>query len=107
QPFPNVRVRILGKDAEDAAPGEAGEVVCRNPSLMTCYLDNPEATAAAFTDGWYRTGDIGYLDEEGYLYLVGRKSDVIISGGINIYPAEIENTLMGHPAVLDCAVIGV
>lgn len=107
QPFPNVRIRVLGKDAEDAAPGEAGEVLCRNPSLMTCYLDNPAATEAAFTDGWYRTGDIGYLDEEGYLYLVGRKSDVIISGGINIYPAEIENTLMGHPAVLDCAVVGV
>lgn len=106
QPFPNVRIRVVDEDGSDTALDKPGEVLCRNPSLMTEYLNNPEATAGAFIDGWYRTGDIGYLDEEGYLYLVGRKGEMIISGGVNIYPAEIENTLMSHPDVLDCAVIG-
>lgn len=106
QPFFNVRIRILDDSGTDAPTGEAGEVVCRNPSLMSAYLDNPGATEAAFVDGWYRTGDIGHLDEDGYLYLVGRKGEMIISGGINIYPAEVENVLMSHPDVLDCAVIG-
>ncbi len=106
QPFQNVSIRIEDENGEETAPGVAGDVLCRNPSLMDRYLDNPEATAAAFRDGWYRTGDLGYLDEEGYLYLVGRKNDVIISGGVNIYPAEIENTLMSHPDVLDVAVLG-
>lgn len=106
QPFHNVKIRIVNDYNNDVETGEPGEVLCRNPSLMTEYLDNEEATTAAFLDDWYRTGDIGYLDEAGYLYLVGRKGEMIISGGINIYPAEIENTLMSHPDVLDCAVIG-
>jgi acyl-CoA synthetase (AMP-forming)/AMP-acid ligase II len=106
QPFHNVEIRIVNDSNNDVANGEPGEVLCRNPSLMTEYLDNEEATTAAFLGDWYRTGDIGHLDEAGYLYLVGRKGEMIISGGINIYPAEIENTLMSHPDILDCAVIG-
>ncbi|MGD9866735.1 MAG: class I adenylate-forming enzyme family protein [Hyphomicrobiales bacterium] len=106
QPFPNVEIRIADENGALLPPGKCGEVWCRNPSLMTCYLDNPEATGAAISDGWFRTGDLGALDDEGFLTLAGRKGDMIISGGVNIYPAEIENLLMGHPAVLDCAVLG-
>lgn len=106
QPFPNVYLRITDESGAELPPGKCGEIWCRNPSLMTCYLDNPEATAAAIQDGWFRTGDLGSLDEEGFLTLAGRKSDMIISGGVNIYPAEIENLLMSHPAILDCAVLG-
>ncbi|MFP3921322.1 MAG: class I adenylate-forming enzyme family protein [Dichotomicrobium sp.] len=104
QPFVNVEIRIADEAGNTLPPLAQGEVCCRNPSLMSGYLDNPEATAGAFFDGWFRTGDIGYLDEEGYLYLVGRRGDIIISGGMNIYPAEVENALTSHPEVLDCAV---
>jgi acyl-CoA synthetase (AMP-forming)/AMP-acid ligase II len=106
QAFPNVEIRIAGGDGTWLSPGNVGEVWCRNPSVMSGYLGQPEATAAVFRDGWYRTGDLGYLDQEGYLHLVGRSTEVIISGGINIYPAEIEQVLMEHPGVLDCAVTG-
>lgn len=106
QPFPNVEIRIADGNGAPLPAGESGEVWCRNPSLMTCYLDNPDATSAAISDGWFRTGDLGSLDAEGFLTLAGRKGDMIISGGVNIYPAEIENLLMGNPAVLDCAVLG-
>lgn len=106
QPFTNVEIKIVDKNGQTVSTGERGEIWCRNPSLMTCYLDNDEATSAAMTDGWFHTADLGYLDEEGFLYLVGRKGDMIISGGVNIYPAEVENVLMSHPDVLDCAVVG-
>lgn len=106
QPFSNVEIRIVGDEGTALPVGETGEVCVRNPSLMTGYLDNPEATEKAFTGGWFHTGDLGYLDEDGFLYLVGRKGDMIISGAMNIYPAEIENVLMAHPDVLDCAVLG-
>lgn len=106
QAFPNVKLRVLGEDGNERPAGQAGEIWCRNPSVMTGYFRQPEATASVFRDGWYRTGDLGYLDEDAYLYLVGRSVDVIISGGVNIYPAEIEQVIMEHPAVLDCAVVG-
>lgn len=106
QPFSNVELRVVGDDGAVLSAGETGEVCARNPSLMSAYLDNEEATAKAFTGGWFHTGDLGYLDEDGFLYLVGRKGDMIISGGMNIYPAEIENVLMAHPDILDCAVLG-
>jgi acyl-CoA synthetase (AMP-forming)/AMP-acid ligase II len=106
QAFPNVELKIVSKSGVALPAGEVGEVWCKNPSVMTCYLGQPEATEAAFRNGWYRTGDLGYLDEEAYLHLVGRSTEVIISGGVNIYPAEIEQALMEHPGVLDCAVLG-
>ncbi len=106
QPFVNVEISIADKAGNPLPPMEQGEVCCRNPSLMSGYLDNAEATEAAFFNDWFRTGDIGYLDEDGYLYLVGRKGDIIISGGMNVYPAEIENAIISHPDVVDCAVVG-
>jgi acyl-CoA synthetase (AMP-forming)/AMP-acid ligase II len=105
-PFTNVELKIVDPQGARRPAGEVGEVWCRNPSMMIGYYHQPEATVAAFTDGWFHTGDLGYLDEDGYLHLIGRISDVIISGGVNIYPAEIEDVLMMHPGILDCAVLG-
>lgn len=106
QPFYNVEVRIVDEQGRDLPPGTVGEIWVRNPSLMRGYYCRPEETAAAIKDGWYATGDLGYLDEERFLYLAGRKKEVIISGGSNIYPAEVEAALAEHPAVGDIAVIG-
>lgn len=92
--------RILG-------PGEVGEIVLRAPSVMREYLDDPEASAEIKKHGWLHTGDIGYRDRDGYWYITDRKRDMIVSGGFNIFPFEIESVLMSHPAVQDCAVIGV
>ncbi|TDD93387.1 long-chain-fatty-acid--CoA ligase [Actinomadura rubrisoli] len=93
---------------EEMPPGQVGEILCRTPQNMKGYWGMPEATASALLPGgWFRTGDAGYLDEDGYLYIHDRVKDMIISGGENVYPAEVENVLMGHPAVGDCAVIGV
>lgn len=105
-PFAGVEIRIAGKDGAALPTGEIGEIWCLNPSVMREYLNDSEATAAAFTDGWFHTGDLGYLDEDRYLHLVGRLKEIIISGGVNIHPAEIEQVLMCHPAVFDCAVVG-
>ena len=106
RPFAGVEIRIVGENGAALPAGEVGEILCLNPSVMREYLDDPEATKAAFTDGWFHTGDLGYLDEDGYLHLVGRLKEIVISGGVNIHPAEIERVLMSHPAVLDCAVVG-
>jgi len=106
-PRPGFEVRILDGDA-DVPPGEAGEVVLRGPSVMAGYLDDPAATSAALShDGWLRTGDLGVLDERGYLRIVGRLKDMFIVGGFNAYPAEIENALLRHPDVQQAAVIGI
>ncbi len=87
--------------------GEVGEIVVRSNQVMAGYVDAEEATAQAFAHGWHHTGDLGYRDADGYYYLVDRKRDLVISGGFNIYPGEVERVLLGHPAVQDCAVIGV
>jgi long-chain acyl-CoA synthetase len=100
-------VRILDDQGNTLPPGKDGEVLIRGPNVMKGYYRNPEATAAALRDGWLYTGDIGKLDEEGYLYIVGRKKEMIIRGGYNVYPREIEELLYEHPAVQECAVIGV
>jgi acyl-CoA synthetase (AMP-forming)/AMP-acid ligase II len=93
---------------EDMSPGQVGEIVCRTPQNMRGYWSLEQATRdTLLPDGWLRTGDAGYLDEDGYLFIHDRVKDMIISGGENIYPAEVENVLMSHPAVADCAVIGV
>ena len=107
QPFVNVKIMIAGPQGQALAPNQRGEVWCSNPSIMSGYRDRPEETAAAFTGPWFHTGDLGYLDEEGFLYLAGRSNDMIISGGTNISPIEIERVIMLHAAVLDCTVVGV
>ena len=107
KPYPEVELRIVGSDGADVAPGEIGEVLVRSPLVMSGYHRLPDATAQAFDGDWYRSGDSGRLDADGYLYLHDRVKDMIVSGGENIYPAEVENVLHDHPAVRDCAVIGV
>ncbi|MBO0877396.1 MAG: AMP-binding protein, partial [Pseudonocardia sp.] len=86
--------------------GQRGEIVARGPLVMAGYYKNPEATADAARHGWHHTGDIGYLDEDNFLFIVDRAKDMIITGGFNVYSAEVEQALLAHPAVRDCAVIG-
>jgi acyl-CoA synthetase (AMP-forming)/AMP-acid ligase II len=108
RPYPAFELRVVGPLGEALPTGEVGEIVVRSAAVMKGYWNNPEATRAAFLDGdWLRTGDAGCLDADGFLYLHDRIKDVIVSGAENIYPAEVENALMGHPAVADVAVIGV
>jgi acyl-CoA synthetase (AMP-forming)/AMP-acid ligase II len=108
KPFPEVEIRIGDADGNALPCRAIGEVLVRSPLVMSGYHKLEEATAKAFVEGgWYRTGDAGYLDEDGYLYLYDRVKDMIVSGGENIYPVEVENALHEHPGVRDCAVIGV
>ncbi len=100
------RLRIVGNDGADLPPGQAGEILVRGRNLFAGYWRNPEATAAAFENGWYRSGDMGWLDDEGYLTVVGRKKEMIISGGENIYPAELENVLAECEDIAEAAVVG-
>ncbi len=104
--LPGQTIAIVGPSGEHLPPGEAGEVVIAGPSLMRGYLNQPTATARTIRDQWLYTGDIGKLDEDGYLTLVDRLKDMIIRGGENIYPKEIENVLAEHPGVLEAAVVG-
>jgi acyl-CoA synthetase (AMP-forming)/AMP-acid ligase II len=101
-----VTVGILSTDGELLPAGERGEVVVRGSLVMAGYHKDPAATAEASRFGWHHTGDIGYLDDDGYLFLVDRAKDMIISGGFNVYSAEVERALMAHDDVQDCAVIG-
>ena len=94
------------KDNELVGPGVEGEIIVRGPTVSPGYFNNPEATAKAFKDGWLYTGDVGYLDEDGYLYTLDRRKDLIVSGGENVYPAEVEAVLLTHPAVADAGVVG-
>ena len=108
KPYPWVQVRIVAEDGTDAAPGTVGELWTRSDQNMLGYWNNADATAATLTaDGWLRTGDAGYLDADGYVFLQDRIKDMIVSGGENVYPVEVENVLMTHPGVADAAVIGV
>jgi acyl-CoA synthetase (AMP-forming)/AMP-acid ligase II len=104
---PLMRLEIMGDDGRILPRGERGEIVLRGGLVMAGYYKNPQATAEASTFGWHHTGDIGVIDEDGFVYIVDRKKDMIISGGFNVFPGEIEQVLWGHPAVQDCAVIGV
>jgi acyl-CoA synthetase (AMP-forming)/AMP-acid ligase II len=100
-------LRLVDEAGNPVAPGEKGEMWVRGGHLMSGYWANPEATAEAFEGDWYRTGDVAYRDEDGYYYVVDRARDMVISGGLNVYPAEVEACLHRHPAVLETAVIGV
>ena len=106
-PQPFFELRVAGEDGKDLPTGDVGEIVGRSPFLMPGYYKRPDLTADAIRDGWMFTGDMGYLDEDGYLYLVDRKKDLIISGGVNVYPKDIEEVVVTHPDVLEAAVFGI
>ncbi len=106
-PLPGLEVKIFDEQDREVSPGVVGEVVIRGPAVMKGYYNNPEATAETLKGGWLHTGDLGKKDEDGYLYILDRKKDMIISGGYNVYPREIEEVLHTHPAVLEAAVIGI
>ena len=106
-PLSGVELSIRDVDGTELLSGVPGEVCARGGNFMIGYWNKPEATAEAFADGWYHSGDAGYLDDEGYLYLVDRVKDMIVTGGENVYSAEVENAIASHPAVLQVAVIGV
>ncbi len=109
-PIPGAEVRVLDEEDRSVAVGEVGEICCRSPALMRGYWRegrrDPELTAEAIRDGWLHTGDVGFLDADGYLFIVDRKKDVIIRGGFNVYPRDVEDALLEHPAVAGAGVVG-
>jgi acyl-CoA synthetase (AMP-forming)/AMP-acid ligase II len=107
RPVMNVEARVVDFEGRDVPHGEVGEIIVRSDLNMSGYWNNPEATAEAIRDGWLHTGDMATMDDAGYIYIVDRKKDMIVSGGENIYPREVEEELYAHPAVLEAAVIGV
>jgi acyl-CoA synthetase (AMP-forming)/AMP-acid ligase II len=108
KPLPGVEIVILDEAGNRLPPGQVGEIASRSNANMAGYWNLPEATAKTLqADGFLRTGDAGYMDEDGYVYIHDRVKDMIISGGENVYPAEVENAIFGHPAVADVAVVGV
>jgi malonyl-CoA/methylmalonyl-CoA synthetase len=106
-PLPGVSVRIVDGEGRDVGEDEPGELLLRGPNVFAGYWRRPEPTAAAFVDGWFKTGDIGVRTADGYYLLRGRRSDLIISGGFNIYPREIEELLLEQPGVVEAAVVGI
>lgn len=104
--IPTVAARVVDQNMNDVPVGEVGEIVYRAPTLMSCYWNNPEATAEAFAGGWFHSGDLVRMDSDGYVWVVDRKKDMILSGGENIYCAELENVLASHPDIAEVAVIG-
>ncbi|HZV51862.1 MAG TPA: long-chain fatty acid--CoA ligase [Candidatus Dormibacteraeota bacterium] len=107
KPVVHLAVRVVDEEGQEVLPNQLGEVVLRGPKVFKGYWRDPEATAAAIRDGWFHTGDIGRIDEDGYLYIEDRKKDLIISGGENIASSEVERALYEHPAVVEAAVIGI
>lgn len=106
-PYPGIEIRVVDAAGQPLPAGEVGEIILRSGVVMKGYWNRPEATAQAIVDGWFHTGDAGYFDAEGFLFIHDRLKDMIVSGGENIYPAEVENAIFGHPAVADVAVVGV
>ncbi|QYJ08150.1 fatty acid--CoA ligase [Qipengyuania flava] len=104
---PGAELKVVGEDGEELPLGEVGELICRSPSNMLGYWNLPDATKGALKDGWMHTGDAAYMDADGYVYIQDRIKDMIISGGENVYPAQVESAIYGHPAVGEVAVIGV
>jgi acyl-CoA synthetase (AMP-forming)/AMP-acid ligase II len=105
-PPPFLEMRILDPDGNEVPPGEVGEICGRGPHLMPGYYKRPDLTGQAIIDGWLHTGDLGYVDDDGFLYLVDRMKDMIISGGVNVYPRDIEEVVVQHPQVREAAVFG-
>ncbi|MCF8032399.1 MAG: AMP-binding protein [Desulfarculaceae bacterium] len=106
QGLPGADVKVMASEGRIAQAGEAGEIWLKAPSMMKGYLDDPAATAEAFEDGWYKTGDVARVDEDGYMYIVDRSKDMIVTGGENVYSKEVEDALATHPAVMESAVLG-
>ena len=104
---PRVEIKIVDKDGKELSTGEVGEVIARGPQIMKGYFKNPKATEQKIKDGWYYTGDLGRFDEDGYIYVLGRADDMIITGGMNVYPSEVENVLIAHDKVAEAAVVGI
>lgn len=107
KPLPFVNLKLFAEDGTPVKPGQVGEIRIKGPHVMSGYWNRPEATEAAFSDGWLCTGDLAYADEDGYVTICGRQKDMFISGGENVFPAEIEEVLLGHPLVAEVAVVGV
>ncbi|MGU3587105.1 class I adenylate-forming enzyme family protein, partial [Rhodococcus sp. C26F] len=107
RPLPAMEVRIVDEEMNDVPVGEAGEIVYRGPTVMREYWNKPEATAEAFRGGWFHSGDVGTFDSDGYVWVLSRLNDMIISGGENVYPAEVEEAVLAHPAVAEVAVAGI
>jgi fatty-acyl-CoA synthase len=107
KPMMHCEARVWDENGNDTRPDEIGELMLKGPVVMKGYWNMPEETEASFTDGWFHTGDLAKKDEEGYFYIVERKKDMLISGGENIYPAEVEDVIIGHPDVAEVGVIGV
>jgi long-chain acyl-CoA synthetase len=105
-PWPNTEAKIMNAEGAEARLGEVGELIVRGPQVMKGYYNQPEETAVALKDGWLHTGDLAYMDEAGYFYIVDRKKDVIIASGFKVYPREVEEVLFGHSAVQEAAVVG-
>ncbi|MFB5283186.1 long-chain-fatty-acid--CoA ligase [Peribacillus sp. Hz7] len=105
--IPGVKSKVVDEERNELPRGEVGELVVQGPNVMRGYLNMPEATAAALIDGWLYTGDLARMDEEGYIYIVDRKKDIIIVGGYNVYPREVEEVLYQHPSIVEASVVGV
>jgi acyl-CoA synthetase (AMP-forming)/AMP-acid ligase II len=107
QPSLGVHVRVVDERGQDVAPGAVGEIIAQSDSLMVEYWHRPDETREVLVDGWLHTGDLGYYDEKGFIYIVDRKKDMIVTGGENVYSREVEDVLYRHPAVDEVAVVGV
>jgi long-chain acyl-CoA synthetase len=108
-PLPGTDLKIIDMtdDTKILPPGEVGEICIKGPQVMTGYYKNPEETKSSLIDGWFHTGDIGVLDEDGYLTIVDRKKDVVISSGFNVYPKEIDEILFEHPDIVEACAVGI
>lgn len=107
KPLPEIEFRLIDETGSDVELGDPGEVIVKGPNVFKGYWNRPEETEMAFIEGWFRTGDVGVLDEEGYLYLVDRKRDLIIVSGFNVFPSEVENALLQNPKITEAAVVGI
>jgi acyl-CoA synthetase (AMP-forming)/AMP-acid ligase II len=105
-PVKGAEIKIVDENAKELPPDTAGDIIARGPMIMKGYLNQPEETARVIRDGWFWTGDLGVIDGEGYLYHMGRSKDIVITGGLNVYPAEVENVLLRHDDVIEAAVVG-
>jgi feruloyl-CoA synthase len=106
KPLPGAKMKVMKDETTPAGPGETGEIWLMADSMMKAYLNNPDASKAAFIDGWYKTGDMVRIDESGYLFIVDRIKDMIVTGGENVYSKEVEDRIMEHPGISEAAVIG-